>query len=509
MKNGWARGRAIFHVLGQLLVLFGGVLLVPMIIALFYRNSNGFGLTGVFAFLFPAVTSIVIGVLLSVVFKREAVDSTAGALLCAIVWITFSIFGAIPFQVILDCSFIDGCFEAMSGFTTTGITVFSGLDEMPRCILFWRALTQWMGGLGILSFFLLLMFSGTASCHIFDAESHKIASSRPVPGLFNTLKIFWAMYVGFTVLAITAMTLEKMPFFDALCHGLSTLSTGGFSTHDASIEYYRQTGHPHYKLIEYTITFFMLLGGINFLIHFRVLTGKVRSLWDNVEMRYFWRMLALFLGLIVFEKVYRLSGQVSFASLSFRESLVQLEEIFRTVLFQIISLVSTTGFGTKDINTDYFGTVAKQLFLVMMFIGGCAGSTAGGFKVLRIAILNRLIFRELFRLRVGRRTSSALVIDGQIVSHDEICRAAGLFFCWLLLIGVGGLITAMFSDHNAMASFSGMFSAMGNIGPCYISVGDIAALSPVVKVTYILGMLAGRLELLPVLLLFSRKAWTY
>ena len=509
MRNSFVRAMAVFHVMGWLLILFGVILLIPMIIALYYRNTDSQGLVRVYAFLFPAIGSFVIGGLLHVIFKRSSLDSTGAALLCAVVWIVFSILGAVPFQLILGCSFVDGFFEAMSGFTTTGITVLAGLDEMPRCILFWRALTQWMGGLGILSLFLLLTFSGASSCHIFEAESHKIASSRPVPGLFNTLKIFWGIYAGFTLLSMIALTLEGMPFFDSLCHSFAALSTGGFSPHDASIEYYRQMGHPNYRLIEYTVAFFMLLGGINFLIHFRVVIGDLRALWDNVEMRYFWRLLALFLGIIIFEKVYRVSGQASFAGLSPVQVLWRLEDIFRTVLFQVISLVTTTGFGTKDINTDYFGSVAKQLFIVMMFIGGCAGSTAGGFKVLRIVILNRLVSRELFRLRVGPRTSSALVVDGKIVSHDEVYRVAALFFGWLLLIVMGGLITALCSNHGAFASLSGMFSAVGNIGPCYISVPDIATLNPAVKLTYILGMLAGRLELLPVILLFSRKAWTY
>ena len=509
MKNGLVRAIAVFYVLGRLLTLFGWVLLIPLIIALFYRRSDSQGMVRVYAFLFPAIGSFILGVFFHFVFKKKSVDTVTAVLLCAVVWIVFSMIGAIPFQIVLGCSFVDGFFEAMSGFTTTGITVFSGLDEMPRSILLWRALTQWMGGLGILSLFLLLTFSGASSCHIFEAESHKIASSRPVPNLSKTLAIFWLIYTGFTLLSIMTLTFEGMPFFDSLCHSFAALSTGGFSPHDASIEYYRQTGHSNYRLIEYTVAFFMLLGGVNFLIHFRILTGKLQALWDNVEMRYFWRLLVLFLSIIIFEKVYRVSGQTSFAGLSLVQALWRLEEIFRIVLFQVISLVTTTGFGTQDINSDYFGSVAKQLFILMMFIGGCAGSTAGGFKVLRIVILNRLISRELFRLRVGPRTSSALVVDGKIVSHDEVYRVAALFFGWLFLIVTGGLITALLSEHNAFASFSGMFSAVGNIGPCYISVSEMAVLNPVVKLTYILGMLAGRLELLPVILLFSRKAWTY
>ncbi|MHC4526406.1 MAG: potassium transporter TrkG, partial [Planctomycetota bacterium] len=191
--------------------------------------------------------------------------------------------GAIPFVIALPVSYLDAYFEAMSGFTTTGITVFAGLDAMPQSILFWRSFTQWLGGVGILSFFLLITYGTSGAHQIFGAESHKISSGRPTPGLFGTLKILWSIYALFTVLAASAYALEKMPVFDAICHSLTTLSTGGFSPHDASIEYYRINGHANYRLIEYTAAFFMMLGGINFLVHYRLLTGNVKALWDNLE----------------------------------------------------------------------------------------------------------------------------------------------------------------------------------------------------------------------------------
>ena len=173
----------------------------------------------------------------------------------------------------------------------------------------------------------------------------------------------------------------------------------------------------------------------------------------------------------------------------------------------MISILTTTGFGTKDIGSEFFGALSKQLFLAMMVIGGCAGSTSGGFKVIRIAILNRLMHRETFVLRTSVRASSDLIIDKRLVSDDEVRRVAAIFFTWMLLLLFGGGVTALFSDLSPWESFSGMFSAMGNIGPCYISVEQMIQIHPVVKITYIFGMLAGRLEILPVLLLFSRKAW--
>jgi len=378
---------------------------------------------------------------------------------------------------------------------------------MPRSILFWRALTQWLGGLGILSFFLVLTFQAGGAHHIFGAESHKISSRRPAPGLFHTLRIIWAIYVIFTILAAAVLAVEGMPVFDSVCHALTAMSTGGFSPHDSSIAFYSLTAHPNYRLIEYTLAFIMMLGGINFLVHYRLLTRDFKALWDNIEIRYWWRLIAVFTTVILIERLYKTGALEALFRRGTAIDLGEFERTFRHSIFQVISILTTSGFATKNIGSDFFGVAAKQLFLVMMVIGGCVGSTAGGFKVLRIAILNRLMFRELFKLRTSSKASTGLIIDRKILPEDEVHRIAALFFTWMALLLVGGVITALFSNQGPWKSFSGMFSAMGNIGPCYISGRDMIDIHPVVKLTYIFGMLAGRLEILPVLLLFSRKAW--
>jgi len=507
MRNRFRRLSSVLHFTGYLLEILGLIVLFPLIPAVFYWGLYGEGCRTVTAFIVAAGASFLTGLILKSVFRDESLDTTGSMLMCALGWIFASAFGAIPFVIGIKSGYLNAYFEAMSGFTTTGITVYSGLDSMPRSILLWRSLIQWLGGIGILSFFLMIVFRGSGAHHIFGAESHKISSGRPAPGLYNTLKILWGIYVGFTVFAAAVLTLEKMPVFDSICHALTTLSTGGFSPHDSSIEYYRITGHPNYKLIEYTLTFLMMLGGINFLVHYRVLTRDFKALWDNVEIRYWWRLIAVFTVIIMLDH-FRRAGILS--AIFTRPSQLEpgeLENTFRTTIFQVMSVLTTTGFGTKDIGSDFFGAASRQLFLVMMVIGGCVGSTGGGFKVLRIAILNRLMQRELFKMRVSGKASSGLVIDGGIVPDSEVRRVAALFFWWIVLLLIGGVITALFSNHGAMESVSGMFSALGNIGPCYISVNDMINIHPVIKVTYIFGMLAGRLEILPVLLLLSPKAW--
>jgi trk system potassium uptake protein TrkH len=183
------------------------------------------------------------------------------------------------------------------------------------------------------------------------------------------------------------------------------------------------------------------------------------------------------------------------------------EETVRTILFQVVAIITTTGYGTADIGSAYFGEVARQLFLVMMVIGGCVGSTGGGFKVLRVVIMGKLIGREVYRARTPRRAVSMVVVDGSAVSSDEIQRVSGLFFMWIILILIGGAVTAFLTHLGGYEALSGMFSAVGNIGPSFISIETMAQFNPVIKLTYIIGMLAGRLEILPVLLLFSPRAW--
>ena len=507
MRNGFRRISCILHFIGNLLEILGLVLLFPLIIVLIYWGQRNDGWITATAFVIAALISFSLGIILRQKFKPSTLDTTGSMLICALSWLVVSAVGALPFLIAVRSNYLDAYFEAMSGFTTTGITIYSGLDNMPRSILFWRAITQWMGGIGILSFFLVLTFQAGGAHHIFGAESHKISSRRPAPGLFHTLRIIWAIYTIFTLLATAVLAIERMPVFDAVCHALTTVSTGGFSPHDDSIAFYRLTGHPNYRLIEYTLTFIMMLGGINFLVHYRLLTRDFKALWDNIEIRYWWRIIAAFVIVIVIERLYKTGALEALFTRGTAIDLGEFECSFRHSLFQVISILTTSGFATKDISSDFFGAAAKQLFLVMMVIGGCVGSTAGGFKVLRIAILNRLMFREIFKLRTSSKASSGLIIDKKIVPEDETHRVAALFFTWMALLLVGGVITALFSNQGPWKSFSGMFSAMGNIGPCYISRGDMINIHPVVKLTYIFGMLAGRLEILPVLLLFSRKAW--
>ncbi|MHC4244635.1 MAG: TrkH family potassium uptake protein, partial [Planctomycetota bacterium] len=421
MRNGFRQISCILHFIGNLLEILGLILLFPLIVVLVYWGRIGDGWITATSFVIASLISFSLGMILRHEFKPATLNPAGSMLICALSWLIVSAIGALPFVIAARSNYLDAYFEAMSGFTTTGITIFSELHKMPRSLLFWRALTQWLGGIGILSFFLVLTFQAGGAHHILGAESHKISSRRPAPGLFHTIRIIWTIYVIFTLLAVAVLAIERMPVFDAICHGLTAVATGGFSVYDSSIGYYDQPDY-NYRLIEYTLALIMMLGGINFLIHYRILTKDFKALWDNVEIRYWWRLISVFVTIIMIERLYRTGAFEAIFTRGVAVDLGQVERSFRHSLFQVISILTTSGFTTMNISSDFFGVAARQLFLVMMVIGGCVGSTAGGFKVVRIAILNRLMFREIFKLRTSNKASTGLIIDGKILPEDEAHR---------------------------------------------------------------------------------------
>jgi len=495
VRNRFAHLLPVLDYLGALFWTFGLLLLVPLIVlGVYAADTSGKAPeeVSIFTFVVPAAIAFVLALALKRKTAFPPLDRRGAMLLCALGWIVISAVGALPFWLGLRVSYLDAYFETVSGFTTTGITMLTGLETMPRSVIFWRAFIQWLGGLGILTFFLTVVSAGGSAHVLFSAESHKIFSKRPAPGLFHTLRILWAIYALFTALIALALVLEGMSTYDAVAHSFTCLSTGGYSPYDDSIAYYRMNAHlyPHFVVIEYTIIVGMLLGGMNFFIHYRVLRGGLSALWDNLEMRLFWIIVAAATLLVAL--------QAGFGGAS---------ESVRYSLFQVVAIMTSTGYATESIGSPAFPALSKQIFLMLMVIGGCVGSTGGGIKVLRFGVLLKMVGRQLSRVTRGRSAVSLVVVDGEVIEPEEIRRVAALFFAWIVLLALGGAVTAAMSDLGPMEAASGMFSALGNIGPCYISVQAMTELHPLVKITYIVGMLAGRLEILPILMLFSRRAW--
>ncbi|RLB58702.1 MAG: TrkH family potassium uptake protein [Deltaproteobacteria bacterium] len=485
----------ILNYLGALLVIVGLLMLLPLVPYWLYDEVKH--QISPLTFILPALISVVLGVVTQKNFSYKTPSVMGAMVITALGWILVGVIGSFPYMLGMHKPFIDAFFESVSCFTTTGITVFEGLDSMPRCILFWRSFTQWLGGLGILSFFIAVSFrGGSTAAVLFSSEGHKIDVSRPVPGIFHTLKILWGIYGIFTLGSFLCFWAGGMSLFDALNHCFTCISTGGFSTHDLSFDFWSQHHFRHAWLLEYFAIMFMIAGGTNFLIHYKVFTGDPLAAFRDFEIKWYWGLLLGAVALIVINHL------IIFSHHEVR-NFGMLHHLFRTALFQVSSLITSTGYLTTDINASFFPALSKQVLLVLMIIGGCVGSTSGGIKVLRAALLSRLFSTHLRRLSLPRQAAVPLVISGKVISEAEIQRVAALFWSWMGIIVAGGFITAAFSDLDPWQSFSRMISAMGNMGPFYFSVHKMASLSWVVKFTYIMGMLAGRLEILPLAILFG------
>ena len=488
----------ILHYLGALLGVVGVALCVPLIPFLL-EGEVGHGVP-VATFVLPALLSLTAGRLLQQRIGARTPTTAEAMAITALGWIVVSAVGAIPFCIALKKPFVDAMFEAVSAFTTTGITVFEGLDTLPRSILVWRSLMQWLGGLGILTFFLAVgLRGGSAAAALFGAEGHKIASARPVPGILHTVKLLWAIYLVLTATCMASFLAGGMSSFDAVNHALTCVSTGGFSTHDASFGWFAAHGVAHPRLLEYAASLFMLTGGINFLVHYRVATGNPGALFRGFEMRWFWAIVIGATAVISADHLLHHAPEVAGGR--------GLEHLVRAALFQVSSMVTSTGFGTVDINDPFFPALSKQLFLALMVVGGCVGSTAGGIKVMRLGILVEQFRNELRRITRPRCAVTPLVVDRTVIPDPELHRIAALVTGWFLLIAAGAGVTAACSPLDGWQALSGMTSAVGNMGPFYFSVHQMASLSPGIKVVFTVGMLAGRLEILPLAVLFSRATW--
>ncbi|MCK5539442.1 MAG: TrkH family potassium uptake protein [Deltaproteobacteria bacterium] len=485
----------VLNYLGSLLFIFGFAMMVPALVHIFFPGP-AISARIIAAFVVPGMLISAGGMFLTKRLPDKVPSIQDSMIITALAWIVVSVASTIPLYLLLDHSFIDTFFEATSGITASGLTIFTGLDEMPPAILFWRSFTQWIGGIGILTFFLAVSFrGGSAAATLFSAEGHKIQTSRPVPGIFNTVKIIWIIYGSMTLVAFLLLYIEGMTLFDAINHTLTLVSTGGFSTHDASIAYF--SSFRYGVLIEYTMIFFMLMGGTNFLLHYKISSGNWRALYEDFEMRLFW-FIILAAIILIGADIYISHGPKLITSWS------TFHLHFRTTLFQTISVITSTGYATRNLNDPYYPAMAKQIFLLLMFIGGCIGSTSGGFKVLRIGVLWQTLVSELKQLSLPPKAIIPLVIQKKIISPREIKRICALLFAWIGLIWIGTALTLVCTDLGGWQALSGMLSAVSNMGPFFFSTEELAAFPACVKLSYIFGMLAGRLEVLPIFVLFGR-----
>ena len=474
--------RAITNVLFALLIFLGASLLLPSLVALLYGENDllpllltslGASATGIIGFLTTRS---------QVEFRHKE-----GFVIVTFGWILFAIVGALPFYFSgYIPAYTDAFFETMSGFTTTGATILTDIEALPHGLLFWRSLTHWLGGMGIILLSLaILPLLGIGGMQMYKAEVPGPTPDKLSPRIKETAKLLWGVYLVFTIAETALLMLAGMNLFDALCHTFGTMATGGFSTKNASIGYYNSA------TIDYIITFFMIIAGLNFALHYRALRGKPLYFKD-IETRVFLLIILiafLFIGYDVWQH-----SEHSFA------------KTVRDSLFQVTSILTTTGYGTADF--EKWSLSSQLILVILMFIGGCAGSTGGGMKVIRPLVLIKFGRAELKRL-IHPQAVLPVRLGNKVVPRDTVANIAGFFLFYMALF-VAGVLLMSFLGLDLETSLGSVAATIGNIGP---GLGDVGPTDHYAHVPdagkWFLSflMLAGRLEIYTVIILFSRSFW--
>ena len=476
--------RLVLRLLGAILLIEALAMAPSLAISLLYGDGDALALLSSMALLaalgFPAWR-----------FARpreQNLRAREGFLVVALSWVLLSAFGALPFVISgLIPNYIDAFFEAVSGFTTTGATLMGNFDGLPRGVMFWRSFTHWIGGMGVLVLTLALLPQMTGrSSHLVRAESPGPSLSKIVPKMGDTAKILYLIYGALTMIELAALIIAGMSPYDAAIHAMGTAGTGGFSNYGSSV------GAFDSAVIDAIITFFMVLFGINFTLFYRVLVGGWRDALRSEELHWY---LALFAGSTLFVSLMILPQYGTFLN------------ALRYGSFQVATIMSTTGYATADFNL--WPQAVKALIVVLMFIGSCAGSTAGGIKVVRVGILCKLGCREVRRTFQPRKVQ-VVRFEGKGVEENRLTQVSAFFFVYVLLVLAGMFLVSLEGLYDLETNFTAVLTCISNVGPGLGHVGPVENFSgygPFAKVVLSLLMLAGRLELFPILVLFHPSAW--
>ena len=472
----------IFYIIGWILNVEAALMVPSVIVAILYGEASGMAI----------VASLFICLLLGLPLVRKQPQNKIlyardGAVTVALSWIIMSLTGALPFVFSGAIpNIIDAIFETVSGFTTTGASILSSVEVLPNCILFWRSFTHWIGGMGVLVFLLCLlpMTGGGYHMNLMKAESPGPSVNKLVPKVQSTAKILYGLYIALSVLEFVLLLAGKMPVFDALCTTFGTAGTGGFGIKNSSIG-----GYSLY--IQGIVTLFMILFGINFNVYFLLYMKKPREAFRCEEARWYLGIIAVStLVIAVF-----IRGYYPSFGLALHHS-----------AFQVGSIITTTGFATADF--DLWPSVPKTILVLLMFCGACAGSTGGGIKVSRIVLLARTVKRE-FSLNIHPNMVKKINFEGRPVDHETI-RSVTVFLATYVLIFAGSVFLITFDNLDLITNFTSVAATLNNIGPGLSLVGptqNFSLFSDFSKIVLIFDMLAGRLELYPLLLLFVRDTW--
>lgn len=477
--------RMVVFLLSRIL-LFEGLLLIPsFLVGVIYRETA----TAALCFLPVIGVLLLLGLFGMKKPKNTAIYAREGFLVVAAAWVLMSVFGAIPFLLSgrFD-SFWDCLFEIVSGLTTTGASILSSVEQLPHCILFWRSFSHWIGGMGVLVFVLAVMpMSEERSMHLMRAEVPGPVVGKLVPRMRDTAKILYAVYTAMTVALAILLIAGGMPVFDALCNSFGVAGTGGFAIKNAGIAHYNSA------YVDIVMAVFMLLFGINFNLYFFILIGKAKDALRSEELHVY--------GLIVLSAIVLIS-------INTYNSAVGVFGTFRNSLFQVASLISSTGYGTVDF-ANLWPTFAQTILVACMFVGACAGSTGGGFKVSRVMICLKTGAAEIRHL-LHPRAVQVVRLEGKPVDRALIRSTFGYLSLYLFIFIVSTLLLSLQGGTDFTTNFTAELACLNNIGPGLGKVGPMGNYGfyhPALKMLLSFNMLTGRLELFPMIVLFSPRAW--
>lgn len=471
----------IIFIIGWILKIEGTFMLLPILTGIIYKESS------LWAFVINGVICMLLGVLMTWKKpKHQHFYIREGFVTVALCWIVLSLMGAIPFLLTGTIpNFIDALFETVSGFTTTGASILPEVESLPRCVLFWRSFTHWIGGMGVLVFLLaLLKMVDGSHMNLMRAESPGPSVSRLVPTVRSTAKILYSIYIVMTVLEMLLLLVGGMPLFDALTTAFGTAGTGGFGIKNDSIAGYS-------TFLQVVITIFMILFGVNFNIYYLVLMKKWKQVYKNEELRWYLIVIASAILLIG----WNIRGVYDTFGKALQQS-----------AFQVASIITTTGFATADFNE--WPEVSRTLLIMLMFVGASAGSTGGGIKVSRFIILLKSSAKELLQYLHPRQVRK-IQMDGKPVEH-EVVRNVNVYMMIYVLIFSFSVLFLAIDGHDLITNFTAVAATLNNIGPGLELVGpsaNFSLFSYPAKIVLIFNMLAGRLEIFPLLLLFFKETW--
>lgn len=480
--------RLVVRVIGALLLVESIILLLVSLVPILYTEGDAF------YFIVSAIISFIIGIILFGLGHHHAdkIGKREGSIIVTFTWIFFSLIGLLPYWLSNSIpSFTNAFFETISGFTTTGASILNNIEELSHGMLFWRSLTHWIGGIGIIVISLAIMpvFS-TSGTQLFAAETSGPTKDKIHPKIHGTAKRLVLIYVILTFLETILLRFGGMGWFDAICHSFATIATGGFSTKQSSIAYWDSA------YIQYIIILFMILSGINFSLYYFGFKKRFDKILKNEELRYFLLVLISFTLIITF----------SLFTFSTDTTWQVIEQAFRDALFTVSSLMTTTGFGTADY--VLWAPFTWIILLIVMLTGASAGSTSGGIKMIRIVITIKACFYEFKRI-LHPQAIVPVRYNNLLVSESILNKVLGFLFLYLIVALAGSLILAA-TGMNFEESIGGMVSCLGGVGPGLGSVGpygNYAAISDSSKWILSVAMLAGRLELFTFFLIFTPTFW--